>query len=225
MSLVVGLALAALVGRGALSARDSSPAATPDIPLGTECTVEALGPGDLIGIVSSGSASDDLLTRSPVDEATLPTGPAASDAEVAGITATTRQLVACANARDPFRIIALLSPDFQAALAGAALGLQAEIDQGTAAADAQATLEERFPVPVNVEDIDGAQELAMIPIREARLLTDGRVGAILEPTVEGVDATVGFFVTFELVGETWLIDDVEVLAAGPQGTPAASPPA
>jgi|GEM_PF-2434669 len=221
---VVSVALVATTAAGGTLARQgATPTAPADIPAASECVVEPVETGDLITLLTGNPSEDDLLTREPIAEADLPTGPAANEDEVAGITAATRQLVACANARDLFRIVALLSPDFQIALAGAALGLQAQVDGETPGADVQATLEERFPVPINVEDIDAAQQVAMIPIRNARLLNDGRVAAILEPVVEGVAQPVAFFVTFTVSRDTWLIDDVEVISGTDPGTPEATP--
>lgn len=220
---IVTLATAS-AGGGTLARQGGTPTAEVDIPTADECVIEPVEPGDLIGLLTTNPTGADLLTREPIEEEALPSGPEANDEEVAGITAATRELVACANARDPFRIIALLSPDFQVALAGAALGLQAQVDDGgTPGADIQATLEERFPVPINVEDVDAMQEVAMIPIRDARLLPDGRVGAVLEPVVAGIGQPIGFFVTFTLSGERWLIDDVEVIRPATTGTPAATP--
>ncbi|MDQ3512578.1 MAG: hypothetical protein M3462_02755 [Chloroflexota bacterium] len=220
---VAMLMIAALAGGGTLARQGATPTAPADVPAASECVVEPLEAGDLLPLLTSNSGGDDLLAREPVAEASLPTGPEATAEETAGITAAVRQLVACANARDPFRIVALLSPDFQVALAGAVLGLQSQIEGDDPEADVQATLEERFPVPINVEDVDAEQQVAMIPIRDARLLTDGRVGAILEPVVEGVDAPVAFFVTFVLSEDTWLIDDVSVIASQGSGTPEATP--
>jgi hypothetical protein len=135
-----------------------------------------------------------------------------TDEELDGISENVRQLVACANARDPLRLVALLTDDFKVALAGAALGLQGEDPEELTA---------RFPVPITMDDVEDVDQLGMIPIRDARLLRDGRVAAILEPLVDGIDQTVGFFVTFELVGEQWLIDDVTILAPNASGTPGA----
>ncbi len=196
----------------AVAAQPATPAGTPDIPAASECTIEALEPMDLLGLVQGGSTDRDLLDATPVVESSLPDGPPATDEELDGISENVRQLVACANARDPLRLVALLTDDFKVALAGAALGLQGEDPEELTA---------RFPVPITMDDVEDVDQLGMIPIRDARLLRDGRVAAILEPLVDGIDQTVGFFVTFELVGEQWLIDDVTILAPNASGTPGA----
>lgn len=196
----------------AVAAQSATPTGTPDIPAASECTVEALEPMDLLGLAQGGSTDRNLLEATPVAEEALPAGPPATDEEIEGISENVRQLVACANARDPLHLVALLTDDFKVALAGAALGLQGEDPEELAA---------RFPVPITMDDVGDVDQLSMIPIRDARLLRDGRVAAILEPTVDEIDQTVGFFVTFELVGEQWLMDDVAILASQVSGTPSA----
>jgi hypothetical protein len=197
----------------AATTQPATPAGTPDIPTAAECTVEALEPMDLLSLVQSGGTGPDLLDATPAAEASLPEGVPASDEEIEGITANVRQLVACANARDPFRLVALLTDDFKLALAGAALGLQGQDPEELAA---------RFPVPVVTEDVAAMEQISMIPLRDARLLADGRVAAILEPSIDGVQQPVDFFVTFELVGDEWLIDEIAVLEPA-AGTPTQAP--
>lgn len=201
-----------LGGVGSTAAQPATPAGTPDVPAASECTVEALDPMNLLSLAQGGNSDRNLLEATPVPESSLPGGPPANAEEIAGITANVRQLVACANARDPLRLVALLTDDFKLALAGAALGVQGE--------DAQA-IADRFPVPIVTDDLAAVDQISMIPIRDARLLRDGRVGAILEPEVAGVDQMLRFFITFELVEDQWLIDDVAVLEPAGSGTPGA----
>lgn len=192
--------------------QQSTPQATPDIPLASDCTVEPLEPMDLLPL-AQGGASSDLLETTPVAEESLPEGVPANEAEIEGITATVRQLVACANARDPLRLVALLTDDFKIALASAALGLQGEAPEDLAA---------RFPVPVSLDEAQSVDRVPMIPIRDARLLADGRVAAILEPQIEAIDYPFAFYVMFELVDTRWLIDDVVIVEAAPaSATPVA----
>jgi hypothetical protein len=195
-----------------VSARESTPQATPDIPVPTDCSVEPLELMDLLPLAQGGGSSD-LLEATPVAEDTLPEGVPANEDEIEGITATVRQLVACANARDPLRLVALLTDDFKIALASAALGLQGEAPEDLAA---------RFPVPISLDEAESVDGVPMIPIRDARLLVDGRVAAILEPQIEGIDYPFAFYVTFELVDNRWLIDDVVIVEAAPaSATPVA----
>lgn len=212
--IVMCTAIAALsvYSQAIVSAQDSTPQATPDIPVASDCSIEPLEPMDLLPL-AQGGASSDLLEATPVAEEALPDGVPANETETEGITATVRQLVACANARDPLRLVALLTDDFKIALASAALGLQGETPEDLAA---------RFPVPISLDEAQSVDSLPMIPIRDARLLVDGRVAAILEPQIEGIDHPFVFYVTFELVENRWLIDDVVIVEAAPaSGTPAA----
>jgi hypothetical protein len=45
----------------AVAAQLATPAGTPDIPAASECTIEALEPMDLLGLVQGGSTDRDLL--------------------------------------------------------------------------------------------------------------------------------------------------------------------
>lgn len=197
---------------GSALGQDGTPATALDVPLAEECTVNAVelsSLANLIGAEPEGSSS--LLMATPVPEADLPTGPDAIEEEIDAITATVRELVACANAAEPFRILALISDDFKSVLAGVALTATEE--------DAQDLLG-RFPVPIG--GVDPSQPLQMIPIRDARLLPDGRVGAILEPVVTGLEQVeADFFVIFEEGDDRWLVDDVLLLETGIFATPAA----
>ena len=209
--LALGLSLTVFVAAARPTmARQATPAGTPDVPAAAECTVEPLDPMAILSLVQGGSADRDLLQATPVPEASLPEGPPATTEELDGITESVRLLVACANARNPLRLVALLTDDFKGALAGAALGMQGEDPEAIAA---------RFPVPIVTEELATVEEVGMIPIRDARLLPDGRVAAILEPSVAGIDQVEGFFVTFELVDGSWLIDDIAILESD-TGTPA-----
>ncbi len=217
--LVAGLALLYCVGAvardGTAGAAQATPVASPDVPGRDECRVAPVEQSDLLGLLGGGGQASTLLTSPPTPAEQLPQGPPATEEEVAGITAATRELVACANLQDPFRLLALLTDDFKGALAAAALQI------GEAGAQ---DLAGRFPVPIGADPDQPLQPVPMIPIRDARLLPDGRVGAILEPTVAaaGVSATPVFFVVFELTGDRWLVDDVVVVDLGlPTATPGA----
>lgn len=209
---LAGLILVALVGTlagsRAVAAQDATPGATPDVPPPSECLVEPVDPSALLPLLSGGGQASPLLTASPTPPEALPQGPPATRAEVAAITAAVRELVACANLQDPLRLVALLTDDFKGALAVAALQVGEEGAE---------ELVGRFPVPIG--NVDPNRPVEMIPIRDARLLPDGNVGAILEPTVAGVEARPIFFVVFEPVGDRWLVDDVVLVDTGIPVTP------
>lgn len=203
----------ATAGRMALA---QSGTATPDIPPAGDCTVPALDISALISSAGQADPNSPLFTAEAVPESSLPDGPAASDDELAGITATTRQLVACANAQDPFRILALISPKLIGELGSAALAAQ----QRPELAEQLLT---RFPVPL--AGVASGERIPMIGIRDARLLPDGSVGAILESDVPGSHQHLVFFATFVKSDHRWLVDAVQPVQSGSFATPAATPAA
>lgn len=196
-----------------VAAEDASP--RPDVPAAADCDVS---PVDVSLLLSSAGAADlnsPLFTTEPVAEADLPQGPAATDEEIAGVTNTVRNLVACANAVDPLRILALISEGYTGQLASAALAAQQRPDLAE-------QLLTRFPVPLGA--VGSGEPVAMIPVRDARLLPDGRVGVILEaevPSMGGDTVTALFFVAFVNDDDRWLVDQVTPMVSAAFATPAA----
>ncbi len=207
----IGLALL-LVGGLAPVVRAQPATPTPDVPTAAECTVQPVDPAALLSTVGGADLNSPLFTTEPVDEATLPDGPDVTDEEREGVTDTVRQLVACANAFDPFRILALISEEYIGELGGAALAAQQQPELAMQLID-------RFPVPIAAIDATGPVE--MIDVRDPRLLPDGRIGVILESTVPGSDERAVFFVTFIESDDTWLVDEVVPVANDAVATPAA----
>ncbi len=211
----LGLALMLLAPSVSVVAQDASPST--DVPTASDCTVAPAEITTLLGSAGGADPSSPLFTTQPVDEATLPDGPAVTDEELEGITDTVRQLVACANAFDPLRILALISDQYIGQLANAALAAQEQPEL------AQQLLG-RFPVPLGA--IEGSQPVGMIPIRDARLLPDGRIGAILESTIRSPtadDVTALFWVAFVDGDDRWLVDEVLPVVSEAFSTPAATP--
>ncbi|HEV2529795.1 MAG TPA: hypothetical protein VGT61_15235 [Thermomicrobiales bacterium] len=202
--------LAVLIAAPVALAQNATP--TPDVPRPAECTVDPVEPAALLSSVGGADPTSPLFSTEPVDEASLPEGPAVTDEELEGITETVRQLVACANAFDPFRILALISDEYIGQLGGAALAAQQQPELAM-------QLMARFPVPIAA--IDSAEPVQMSTIRDARLLPDGRIGAILESAVPGSDALGVFFVTFIEEEDNWLVNDVLPVASELFATPAA----
>ena len=210
----IGLALTLLAPSAVLAQDD---AAGRDVPAADECAVEPVDITTLLTTTSGADASSPLFSAVPVDEASLPDGPEATEEELAGITDTVRQLVACANAFDPFRIMALVSEQYIGQLVNAALAAQEQPELAE-------QLLVRFPVPLGA--VEGGEPVAMIPIRDARLLPDGRVGAILEAqlaTGTSDDVTALFYVAFVDVEDRWLVDEVQPVSSELFGTPPATP--
>ena len=210
LAAIVALTLAMI---GPVVAQEASP--TPDAPGSRECTVAPVDISTLLGSAGAADPNSPLFSTQPVDEASLPDGPAATDEELAGIEDSVRQLVACANAFDPFRILALISDRYIGQLASAALAAQ---DQPELAEQ----LLLRFPVPLGA--VAGGEPVGMIPVRDARLLPDGRIGAILEASIPGAaaDQTALFYVAFVKQDDRWLVDEVVPVASGLFGTPGAT---
>ena len=213
-ALGVGLALLLLGPTVALAQDDG---AARDVPTAEECEVEPVEITTLLTTTSGADASSPLFSAVPVDEASLPDGPEVTEEELAGITDTVRQLVACANALDPFRIMALVSEQYIGQLVNAALAAQEQPELAE-------QLLVRFPVPLAA--VEGGEPVAMIPIRDGRLLADGRVGAILEAqlatgTRDGITAL--FYVAFVEVEDRWLVDEVQPVSSELFGTPPATP--
>ena len=208
---LVGMTLLAVtVAAPVALAQDATP--TADVPQPAECTVEPVNPATLLSSVGGADTTSPLFTTEAVDEASLPDGPAVTEEELEGVTQTVRELVACANAFDPLRILALISEQYIGQLGGAALAAQQQPELAMQLID-------RFPVPIAA--IDTAEPVAMLAIRDTRLLPDGRVGAILESPVPGSDQTGVFFVSFIDEGGRWLVDDVVPIASELFATPAA----
>ena len=216
---MAGLGLAVVLAGPALgaTAQDASPAR--DVPAASECDVAPAEISTLLGSAAGADPNSPLFSTQPVDEATLPDGPAVTDEELEGITDTVHQLVACANAFDPLRILALISDQYIGQLANAALAAQEQPELAE-------QLLVRFPVPLGA--VSGGEPVADVPIRDARLLPDGRIGAILESTIanaSGDDVTALFYVAFVEGDDRWLVDEVLPIAGEAFGTPAATPDA
>lgn len=215
LAITAGLAITLLAP--GLAAQEPSP--SPDVPDASECSVSPVEISTLLGATGAADPNSPLFSTQPVEESSLPDGPAITDAELRGITDTVRQLVACANAFDPFRILALISDRYTGQLASAALAAQEQPDLAE-----QLLL--RFPVPLGA--VAGGEPVRMIPIRDARLLPDGRIGAILEASIAsggGDNVTALFYVAFVDQDGRWLVDNVVPVASGVFGTPAATPAA
>lgn len=214
---VAGLGLAVVLIGPAIggAAQEASPGA--DVPAASECTVDPADITTLLGAAGGADPNSPLFTTQPVEEATLPDGPAVTDEELNAITDTVHQLVACANAFDPLRILALISDQYIGQLANAALAAQEQPELAE-------QLLVRFPVPLGA--VAGGEPVAMVPVRDARLLPDGRIGAILESTIataSGADVTALFYVAFIEGEDRWLVDEVLPVAGEAFGTPASTP--
>jgi len=143
----------------------------------------------------------------------LPAGEPADPATVAGITATIREVLACRNAGDLLRSLALYSDPFLRPLLAAS---------GPLPPAAYA----RFATP---QAIGPESWVALLAIHDARLLVDGRAGAVVvvdDPTAASGPRITADFLVFVRAGDRWLLDaTIEGMAIAPAGTPAAGTPA
>jgi hypothetical protein len=179
--------------------------ATPVAPDPAECRVAPRSFASL-RVLAATPAPEPIDTPSDVPtEAELPAGPPADPATVAAIGDVARIYVACVNAWDLPRLLALRTD------ADVRRFLVAEGPIGAAEYDEMAT-----PLPAPPES-----RATLLDERDARLLPDGRVGAILvvrHPRPDHDSVTTTLFI-FARVDEAWLIDDA--IAVGRAGTPVA----
>lgn len=192
--LTVTLTLAGLLtlGVGALGPQagigQTPPAAT---PAPGECSVAPL-PAPVWDGVEIAEPTAPVSVEGPF---TPPTGTAVDDDTLAGVTATITESIACQNAGDVARTLALFTPDAVRAFFSGPRGFDAASVDATVAAGAVPVAEGRV--------------ITLVSIGEVTRLADGRVGAVVTTTageVEYVDFL--FLAQGEAPDGTgrWLID-------------------
>jgi hypothetical protein len=196
VALALGLALAGLVGGGRPGSA-AQQAATPPGP--SECTVapRQIPPPPATPIPAPAA--------SPTAYAT-PTGQPADTGTVQAVSATIRESVACANAGDALRDLALFSDRYVENYLYGPTALDISIFRQTAAT----------PQPAAP-----GEELSIVSISDVKRLGDGRVAA----TVVTQNAATTFTDELILINERgrWVIDEFHQLATKTQGTaPAAA---
>jgi uncharacterized cupredoxin-like copper-binding protein len=108
---------------------------------------------------------------------------------VAGVTEVVRELVACLNADDTARLVALFTDDYWRRLNAVEFGLGAEPNLDRAGSLVPLAGQEGIP---SVEDV--------------RVLADGRVAAVLRPRLEENEQFFNYYV-FQRAADRWLIDE------------------
>lgn len=204
---LAGLSALALVGPGSPSgatAQGGTPAAA-SVPA-ADCRVEPRVVTAWDGTPAAGVEIPPVTTDGPF---VPPTGQTPDAGTVAAVTATITESLACANAGDVPRLLALASDRFVRALfTGDAAAPEAEV---LASISAPAT-------PVATADL-----LTLIAIGPVVLLDDGRIAA----TVSTRDQTVTYVDVVYLVngGDRWLIDDSVAIDSSTQvpASPTATP--
>jgi hypothetical protein len=213
VALLAALLGTALTGRGAhrALAQDATPSTALDVPGPEECRVAPRDAAALVSILATPTAATpeaptvssatDLPQGEPVDEATL-----------AAISETTRQFVACINAGDTFRSLAVVTDGF----------LRQQLGGLTPTEEQLAALEEQLTVAAAASPIalEAASQGGLVEIGDVRRLADGRVGAVVVVGAAGAGTPpdTAFFVFLE-ADERWLVDEIVPLTASPVGTP------
>jgi hypothetical protein len=170
--------------------------ATPVVPPPDECTVvpRAL---PLPGGEATPTTPEAIPTKF-----VRPTGTPVNDATQHAITGTVRQSVACANAGDLLRGLALYTDHF---LANQLVG-----PNGITQAN-MALLASTPPAAAPAAD-----RLSLVAVQDVIQLADGRVGATV--ITRNSDGTFEDYLFFAQVGSDWLIDEA-VRLQSPNGTP------
>ncbi len=196
VSIVLAAVLLASTGSVGM-AQQATPDPSLDIPRPEECRVPARNAMELLALPGGTTASTPAALPTPIPRDRLPAGVAPRAADAEEVDRTVRELVACANARDPFRAVALVSDAYLSELADLVT---------TAMAGGGNEFASALPVPL---DLPTDQQLAYVPPSDLRLLPDGRIGGIVQPVLVGTNPPdLVVFVLFRREGERWLIDGV-----------------
>jgi hypothetical protein len=187
---------------GVLGSVATSPAAAvrAEVVDPAECRVALRSPASIAALIGTPASGGPDATPDPVlmrvdRENELPQGRPADAETVTAIVEVERQLVACNNAGDLPRILALLTDDAARMLLGFPIENVAGVE----------TVADQVATPASPLDPD--EWIALFPVRDVRVLTDGRVGAIVETAYAGVLETVAqtVFHFYERVDGRWRI--------------------
>ena len=188
---------------GTAGAQSPSPATYPVAPDPAECVVAPASVDEIATILGT---PDDTLAASPT-AFVVPAGETADAETAAEVTATLRQVFACANAGDPLRFASLFTDDFVRDFIG---GVPLDDVLGFLSAPPQ-------PLP---ED----QKRVIIRFGVVQLLPDGRAGRVIvldepdDPRAEEPD-----YAILEHVDGRWLVDEIHE-DGGAAATPASGTP-
>jgi hypothetical protein len=200
-STLIAVAMMAVVGRSdAQGVQQATPAAELGPPTPAECQIAPRSEAEIAAL-----AATPVATPAAAEPAALPEGEAADAATIAEIMRTLREVIACSQAGDLGRLLALYTSEYITREVLAAEPLP--IVPGHRPAGTP-----QPPSPPAVIDLTPV-------ILEARRLPDGRVAALVTIAEPGSPVDV---VWFQHVGDRWLIDEIRPAVLGP-GTPPASP--
>jgi hypothetical protein len=193
------VALIVLTMLGGIDRFGSTGASAQESPDPSECQIEPRDDARIAALLATPvapAASPAATPATPLPADALPAGePAGPDAPF-GINETMREFVACVNAGDTRRVLALLSDDVSRETVAALLGDATE----------SGALPPGTPAPLSADE-----QLLFFSIRDPRVLEDGRVGAIVS---DDTRPDFAFFIIFEEQDGRWLIDEAFATEAG-----------
>lgn len=193
MLLVAGVICCLLLTPVTAVAQTVTPTLSPtrDVPLPAECTIEPLTIERLREIYARPVASPVAQAATPAAE---PTGTVADAATTEAVRATVRQLIACGNAGDLWRLLATYTDHY------IQVYLQAYVDPRSGITD---VLYEAYRNP-NPEPPAPENLTAILAIGDALVQPDGSVA--ISVTADHAPAPVTVFYLIN-VGDRWLIDN------------------
>jgi hypothetical protein len=202
-NLLLAAALAALVAGNVAVAQEATPEVAsvtlPVTPDPSMCTAEPLCVDELLermgdvplpatpGSMGAGG------TPPPAPPFTLPAGEPADSETVAALTATMAEHIACQNTGNWLAVFTSYTDDFLGQLRADAIITAQDI----------ASWREATPEPVAPEEYT-----TLLGVREARVLPDGRVGALIDADFKAEEGLETDFLYFEQHDGRWLIDEV-----------------
>jgi hypothetical protein len=196
---------------GSVSAQEATPAAqaaTPVAIAASECTVEPRTLAALEEIVTEADIASATADLDPVPYV-KPEGTPADEATIAGVTATVRQLVACVNAGDFMRFLALFSNDALRRYS-TAIGLPIDPDDD-----------------ILTPDPSTNEQIVLAGIDDVLVLSDGRVSLLTLIPSEEADGGDDDDAVLQLIlvrqGDRWLIDELIPIAPPEDQPPAWTP--
>lgn len=194
--------LAAVVGASQpdLTSAQATPTAVElDVPLPQECKVEPRAfPFFPDGVGQITAATPAPVEAAPAASFEEPTGDPADAETSAAVTATVREAIACRNGNALLRGYALFTQDMLVALFGGPDTVDPEV---------RATLAE------DVGPLPRRQRVALVAVADIVMLSDGRVGAIVETMTSERTFRDYLFFARDAERGRWLIDEVEELPA------------
>jgi len=187
----------------ATGAQEATPA-DGDTPAPEECLAEPFPLAGFQSLATPGPAS--TVPTVEGQPTTLPPGSPADAATVAGITATIREIMACVNKGEVLRAFSLYTEGFLRPIFGA----------GPPASPAFFTTFYNTLSTPQATNPNGY--VALVEVRDARVLDDGRAAAIVvtDDPANSPTMTTSFLV-FVKSGDRWLLD--AAIELPPAGTP------